>query len=97
MYSLEQIYAIGETPIRCDKCNRKLDIAQKQRKHINQCVDFAVYIYYCWKCKITYFKFTTLKTGLIDKASLSENKLYLGEEIDPMSRTSSLKRGEIKR
>ena len=43
--------------IKCTDCNRKLKIAQIQRKNINLCVDFACFSYYCWKCKLTYFIF----------------------------------------
>lgn len=43
--------------IKCDNCNRKLKIAQIQRKDINQCLEFAVFTYYCRKCKLTYFIF----------------------------------------
>lgn len=48
--------------IKCEECNRKLRIAQIQRKHINQCTDFAIFIYYCQKCDLTYIIFK-----LVDK------------------------------
>ena len=52
--------------IDCEKCNRKLKIAQIQRKNINQCLDFAIFIYYCFKCRTTIyiFKFINKKEDL---------------------------------
>ena len=41
----------------CEKCRQKLKLAQIQRKNLNLFIDFAVLVYYCWKCKLTYFDF----------------------------------------
>lgn len=48
--------------ITCQDCKIKLKIAQIQRKHINQYTDFAVFVYYCQKCDLTYIIFK-----LVDK------------------------------
>ena len=43
--------------IKCQDCGRKLKICQIQRKRISNCREFAVFTYYCRKCKFTYFIF----------------------------------------
>lgn len=50
--------------IKCNNCNRKLKIAQIQRKHINLCIDFAVFIYYCFKCCATIYIFKFINKGV---------------------------------
>lgn len=52
--------------IKCDECKKTLKIAQVQRKYINQCLDFAVFYYYCLHCKLNYyiFKFINRKEDL---------------------------------
>lgn len=43
--------------IKCRDCGRTLKICQIQRKNIGNCHEFAVFTYYCGKCKLTYFVF----------------------------------------
>ena len=47
--------------INCQECERKLKIYQIQRKNINRCVDFAIFTYYCFKCRATVFVFKFIK------------------------------------
>ncbi len=41
----------------CNECKRRLKICQIQRKVINTTLEFGVFIYYCKRCKLTYFIF----------------------------------------
>jgi len=43
--------------IKCQNCGRKLRICQIQRKNINLFVDFAIFTYYCFKCRATIYIF----------------------------------------
>jgi len=43
--------------IKCRDCGRILRICQIQRKNIDNCREFTVFIYYCRKCKLTYYVF----------------------------------------
>ncbi len=52
---------------RCDDCNRKLKICQIQRKRIDTCREFAIFTYYCQKCKLTYFIFKFINRKVIYK------------------------------
>jgi len=60
--------------IKCEECDKKLKICQIQRKHINRCVNFVIFTYYCQKCKLTYFIFKFINNDLIGKRSLSKSK-----------------------
>lgn len=43
--------------IKCRDCGKVLEICQIQRKNISNCREFAVFTYYCQKCKLTYYIF----------------------------------------
>ena len=43
--------------IKCRDCGKALEICQIQRKNISNCREFAVFTYYCRKCKATYYVF----------------------------------------
>ena len=51
----------------CNKCRQKLKLAQIQRKSVNLFTDFAVLVYYCWKCKLTYFDFKLITKNKNEK------------------------------
>ena len=59
--------------IKCRDCGKALEICQIQRKNISNCREFAVFTYYCRKCKATYyiFKFINKKEDIKD-----ENRQY---------------------
>jgi len=42
---------------KCRDCGRKLRICQIRRKKIDNCREFVLFIYYCRKCKLTYYIF----------------------------------------
>lgn len=55
----------------CPDCNYRLFICQIQRKNIDNFREFAVFTYYCRKCKLTYFIFKFINKKEVKQDGLS--------------------------
>jgi hypothetical protein len=60
--------------ITCSECNRKLKICRIQRKKNDNCREFAIFTFYCNRCKLTYFIFKFMNLRSSSGGSPLENK-----------------------